>query len=81
MDIFMKYESEFRIKDKELYRTGISHKQAIEQLANIVKEADNEIERLVSENHKLRDECNDVFIFSIVITGSLVTSIWLSLFL
>jgi predicted neutral ceramidase superfamily lipid hydrolase len=43
----MKYESEFRIKEKEFYpREKHSHKKVIDELANIVKRADLEIDEL-----------------------------------
>ena len=42
-----KYESEFRIKEKEFYpREKYSHKKVIDELANIVKRADLEIDEL-----------------------------------
>lgn len=57
----MKYESEFRIKEKEFYpREDYSHKKVIDELANIVKEADLEIEDLV-EALDNEVELNDKF--------------------
>lgn len=50
----MTYESEFRIKEKEFYpRKYFTHDKVIEELANIVKEADSEIVDLRSEVHSL----------------------------
>lgn len=50
----MKYESEFRIKEKEFYpREKHSHKKVIDELANIVKRADMEIEELELDIHDL----------------------------
>ena len=52
----MKYESEFRIKEKEFYpREKHSHKKVIDELANIVKRADLEIEELEKGVHKMMD--------------------------
>lgn len=46
----MKYETEFRIKEKEFRpRKKFKHDRVIEELANIVKEADNHIEDMNSE--------------------------------
>lgn len=43
----LRYESEFRIKEKEFTpRENYSHKKVIDELANIVKRADLEIEEL-----------------------------------
>lgn len=52
----MSYESEFRIKEKEYYpRSNYSHDYVINELANIVKEADNDIEELESQIYGLND--------------------------
>lgn len=46
----MKFETEFRIKEKEFRpRKDFSHKKVVDELANVVKEADNHIEDL--EDH------------------------------
>ena len=51
----MKYESEFRIKEKEFYpREKYSHEKVIDELANIVKRADLDIEEL---GRALDNEC------------------------
>ena len=51
----MKYESEFRIKEKEFYpREKYSHEKVIDELANIVKRADLDIEELC---RALDNEC------------------------
>ena len=62
----MKYESEFRIKEKEFRpRKDFKHQQVVDELANIVKRADLEIEEHTEtiigiEMYKdyLRDELN-----------------------
>ena len=51
----MKYESEFKIKEKEFRpRKDFKHDQVIEELANIVKRADLEIDELSEELGKQR---------------------------
>jgi hypothetical protein len=48
----MKYESEFRIKEKEFRpRKDFKHQQVVDELANIVKRADLEIEELEKANY------------------------------
>jgi uncharacterized membrane protein len=54
----MKYESEFRIKEKEFRpRKDFKHQQVVDELANIVKRADIEIEELVK---KVDSEMNEI---------------------
>jgi predicted neutral ceramidase superfamily lipid hydrolase len=49
----MKYESEFRIKEKEFRpRKDFKHQQVVNELANIVKRADLEIEEVEDANYK-----------------------------
>ena len=56
MSLKISYETEFRIKEKEYYpRSNYSHDYVINELANIVKEADNRIEDLQAENYGLHD--------------------------
>ena len=51
----MKYESEFRIKEREFRpRENYSHQQGVDALANIVKRADLDIEELCAA---LDNEC------------------------
>lgn len=43
----MKYESEFRIKEKEFRpRKNFKHREVVDELANIVKRADLDIEEM-----------------------------------
>ena len=59
----MRYESEFRIKEKEFRpREKYKHQQVVDELANIVKRADLDIEELIEavdneciQNEKLYD--------------------------
>lgn len=49
----MKFESEFRIKEKEFRpRKNFKHQQVVDELANIVKRADLEIEEVEDANYK-----------------------------
>jgi hypothetical protein len=49
----MKFESEFRIKEKEFRPRGkFKHDQVVDELANIVKRADLEIEEAEDANYK-----------------------------
>ena len=51
----MKYESEFRIKEKEFRpRKDFKHQKVVDELANIVKRADLDIEELCAA---LDSEC------------------------
>lgn len=64
----MKYESEFRIKEKEFRpRKNFKHQQVVDELANIVKRADLDIEELCAAmdseteiNEKLHKENKDL---------------------
>ena len=43
----MNYETEFRLKEKEFRpRDSFKHEQVVNSLANIVRDADNELEEL-----------------------------------
>ena len=80
----MKYESEFRIKEKEFRpRENYSHQQVVDELANIVKRADLEIEELsfalkneVETNFELQqnfeEEAHDSLTFKVLTVLSVV---------
>lgn len=74
----MKYESEFRIKEKEFRpRENYSHQKVVEELANIVKRADLEIEELNKAcyngsceldklQERIKDKEMDIFLLTII---------------